>query len=88
MNGREFCVQPVTACEMHVYLLRATFYADVAIQSLVFLAISETKILKLSQGRIALVHFLPNLVPRLFLSREKDPGWVWSRATQILGGNK
>ena len=23
-----------------------------------------------------------------FLSREKDPGWVWTRATQILGGDK
>ena len=27
-------------------------------------------------------------LPGSFLSREKDPGWVWSRATQILGGNK
>ena len=26
--------------------------------------------------------------PGSFLSREKDPGWVWSRATQILGGSK
>ena len=26
--------------------------------------------------------------PGSFLSREKDPGLVWSRATQTLGGNK
>ena len=26
--------------------------------------------------------------PGSFLSREKDAGWVWSRATQILGGIK
>ena len=29
-----------------------------------------------------------NLVPNLFLSREKDRGWVWSGGTHILGGNK
>ena len=26
--------------------------------------------------------------PGSSLSREKDPGWVWSRGTQILGGDK
>ena len=26
--------------------------------------------------------------PRSSLSREKDPGWVWSRGTQILSGDK
>ena len=29
-----------------------------------------------------------NLVPVSSLSQEKDPGWVWSRGTQILGGDK
>ena len=29
-----------------------------------------------------------NLIPRLLpLPREKDPGWVWSGGTQILGGD-
>ena len=30
----------------------------------------------------------PTLYPGSFLSQEKDPGWVLSCATQILGGNK
>ena len=28
------------------------------------------------------------LFPGSFLSQEKDPGWLWSHATQIIGGNK
>ena len=30
----------------------------------------------------------PTSFPGFFLSREKDLGWVWSRANYILGGNK
>ena len=47
-------------------------------------------------GRVAQGYFLvkdywecaATLFPGSFVSREKDPRWVWSRATQILGGNK
>ena len=33
-------------------------------------------------------NIIPTSFPGSSLSREKDPGWVWSRGTQILGGDK